>query len=285
MPVAVACACSHRFTLKDEFAGRLVRCPACDAAVRAGSLTPGSDADPVFGRDLFLLSQKVAWDERHVVTDDQGEPLAFVERPNDMPQLALAFVVSVVTVVAGFTLTAALIDLAATIDRTLAVVAAVAGVAGTVVASLSLQSALRPLLQVTLYRDEHRTETLLSLRQDARFQPVVHAYTIRDGRGRILGSLRRNGWASILRRRWGFHAVDGRPVVEARGDWPEVVARLFRTDFTFRRHGTGEVVGSFRRRFTILDRYVLDLSADPQRTLDRRVALLMGVMLDTGERR
>jgi len=30
---------------------------------------------------------------------------------------------------------------------------------------------------------------------------------------------------------------------------------------------------------------VLDLTGDPGRTLDRRVALAMGVMLDTGERR
>ena len=48
---------------------------------------------------------------------------------------------------------------------------------------------------------------------------------------------------------------------------------------------SGQVVGEFNRKFTILDRYVLDLSADSGRALDRRVALAMGVMLDTGERR
>ena len=47
----------------------------------------------------------------------------------------------------------------------------------------------------------------------------------------------------------------------------------------------GQVVGEFNRKFTILDRYVLDLSNDSTRALDRRVALAMGVMLDTGERR
>jgi len=35
----------------------------------------------------------------------------------------------------------------------------------------------------------------------------------------------------------------------------------------------------------LLDRYVLDLKADRARELDRRVALALGVMLDTGERR
>ena len=39
------------------------------------------------------------------------------------------------------------------------------------------------------------------------------------------------------------------------------------------------------RKFTVLDRYVLDLTADEERALDRRIALASGIMLDTGERR
>jgi hypothetical protein len=46
-----------------------------------------------------------------------------------------------------------------------------------------------------------------------------------------------------------------------------------------------QVLGEFKRKFTLLDRYVLDVSEDPSRTLDRRIALALGVMLDTGERR
>ena len=44
-------------------------------------------------------------------------------------------------------------------------------------------------------------------------------------------------------------------------------------------------IGKFDRKFTILDRYVLDMTAYPARTIDRRVAVAIGVMLDTGERR
>jgi hypothetical protein len=45
------------------------------------------------------------------------------------------------------------------------------------------------------------------------------------------------------------------------------------------------VLGELNRKFTLFDKYVLDLTHDPQRTLDRRVALALGVMLDTGEGR
>jgi hypothetical protein len=45
------------------------------------------------------------------------------------------------------------------------------------------------------------------------------------------------------------------------------------------------LVGEFNRKLTLLDRYVLDLSHDRVRSLDRRIAVGLGVMLDTGERR
>jgi len=35
----------------------------------------------------------------------------------------------------------------------------------------------------------------------------------------------------------------------------------------------------------LFDEYVLDLRNDPDRYLDRRLALALGVMLDTGEKR
>ena len=60
---------------------------------------------------------------------------------------------------------------------------------------------------------------------------------------------------------------------------------LLRTNFIFQPAGSDKVIGEFKRKMTILDRYALDLSADRNRILDRRVAVALAVMLDTGERR
>ena len=62
------------------------------------------------------------------------------------------------------------------------------------------------------------------------------------------------------------------------------VANVSRTNFVFVRPD-GEVLGEFNRKFTLLDRYVLDVTADDERALDRRIVLATGIMLDTGERR
>ena len=59
---------------------------------------------------------------------------------------------------------------------------------------------------------------------------------------------------------------------------------LLRTNFVLIRPD-GALLGEFNRKFTILDRYVLDLTGDPERYLDRQVALALGIMLDTGEGR
>ena len=60
---------------------------------------------------------------------------------------------------------------------------------------------------------------------------------------------------------------------------------LLRTNFVILAPDEGQVLGEFNRKFTILDRYSLNMSGDANRTLDRRIALALGVMLDTGERR
>ncbi|PLS83427.1 MAG: hypothetical protein CYG59_01380 [Chloroflexi bacterium] len=58
---------------------------------------------------------------------------------------------------------------------------------------------------------------------------------------------------------------------------------LLRTNFVYLQGG--QPVGVFNRKLTLLDRYELDLRRDPSRSLDCRVALALGVMLDTAERR
>lgn len=43
--------------------------------------------------------------------------------------------------------------------------------------------------------------------------------------------------------------------------------------------------GEFNRNFTLFDRYVLDLTRDHPRMIDRRLGVALGVLLDTGEHR
>src|SRR5687768_4447708 len=84
MPVVVSCRCRNTYSLKDEYAGKLVECPQCGAVNKASesTLTPKSQADSAFDRDIFLLRQKhLAINQKYQVSDEQGNAILFVERP------------------------------------------------------------------------------------------------------------------------------------------------------------------------------------------------------------
>jgi uncharacterized protein YxjI len=68
--------------------------------------------------------------------------------------------------------------------------------------------------------------------------------------------------------------VDFIPYVGSFADWLPIPY-----DFTFTRGET--LLGHHKReRFKLRDRYTLDLTGDPERTLDRRLALALAVGLD-----
>jgi hypothetical protein len=63
---------------------------------------------------------------------------------------------------------------------------------------------------------------------------------------------------------------------------------LIKTDFDFVATDASRntrKIGSFNRRMSFFEKYVLDLSADTGRIVDRRVGLAVAVLLDTAEKR
>jgi hypothetical protein len=127
---------------------------------------------------------------------------------------------------------------------------------------------------------------------------ITRTYTVISVSGAVLARLRKHYLHNLVRKRWDVEAPDGRPVAVAVEDsivlslLRRVLGPLFgllRTNFIVLSAGAGAgdgvVIGEFNRKLTLLDRYVLDLRGDRDRRLDRRVALALGIMLDTGERR
>jgi uncharacterized protein YxjI len=296
MSVRVTCQCGTSYELKDEFAGKLVKCPQCgrENRVPGRGLPTQVQADPVFDRDLFLLRQQMLRiSEKYDVGDEQGRNIIYIERPAHLLRnlgAVLAALVAWGVVFGGF---------AAAADQTPVQSAArgILTILGTVLAFVAAFAVGIPLSakrHVTFYRDGSKRDRLLEVLQDKKFQPITMTYTVRDFRGQPLARLAKNWLWNLLRKRWYVYAPDDRLLYLAKED--SVILSLLRrflgplfgvlrTNFIILRPDSEDVIGEFKRKFTILDRYVLDMSADPQRTMDRRVALALGVMLDTGERR
>jgi len=295
MAVVVSCRCRNTYSLKDEYAGKLVECPQCGAVNKASesTLTPKSQADDAFNRDIFLLRQKhLSINQKYQVSDEQGNAILFVERPTyffrTLFALGVAWIVMMGVYMMGMTLAAASVQQGSVGGLTLVVILA-APVSFVVVAM-----ALSKKRHVTFYRDESRTQKMFDVLQDKKVQFPMRTYTVRDASGRALASFKKNYLYNIFRKRWEMRAPNGSVMCVAKEDsiilslLRRVIGPLWgllRTNFIITRGESDTVMGEFKRKFTILDRYVLDLTADRRRDLDRRLGLALGVMLDTGERR
>lgn len=148
------------------------------------------------------------------------------------------------------------------------------------------------------WRDDTRTDAAFFV-QAEKVIDVHGSYLVTDGHGHRIGSLRKQFGASLLRSTWTIEDARGAPVARVT-ESSQAIAVLRRVKgfvdlipvvgwilslvpipygFTFLAVD-GREVGSYRRSFGLFDRYVLDLSGDRERVIERRLAVALAVCLD-----
>jgi uncharacterized protein YxjI len=151
---------------------------------------------------------------------------------------------------------------------------------------------LVPKRHVEFFTDDTKTKKLLEVKQLNKVEFPFANFAILDSSGNVIGKLRKNALFDYIRRRWYVMNGNGLQLCIVKED--SLILSLFRrtgipifafmrTNFIFLRGQS--IIGEFNRKFTILDRYVLDMTTDSQQSIDRRIAVATGVMLDTGELR
>ena len=156
---------------------------------------------------------------------------------------------------------------------------------------------------ITVFGDDSKREPLLFINQDKYWELFHRNYTVVDASDQVIAKLSRNNFSSLFRRGWNIREPNGTSIARAREDSLflatirrilqfipvlAIIGGIIKTDFHFLTLddlGNERKIGAFNRRFTISDKYVLDLSEDQERKLDRRVALAVGILLDTAEKR
>ncbi|PYN34366.1 MAG: hypothetical protein DME01_15205 [Candidatus Rokuibacteriota bacterium] len=292
--VVVTCPCGEVYELRPEYAGRLLECPSCRRHLRAGPppntpRPPMLGVDRAFDRDVFLLRQRVfTIRSKYEVWAEDGTPILYVERPTYPVRTLFAYLVAVIVTLILMR------GLVGDVDQDGSGLIILLSVPVAALVFLGISMSLRPRRHVTVYRDDSRRETLLRVIQNQRVAFLTRTYTVVTASGETLAVLRKTYLHNLVRKRWYVTAPGGEPLAMAIED--SIVLSLLRrvigpflgflrTNFVLVRGQDAEIFGEFNRKFTLLDRYVLDLSADTARAFDRRVAVALGVMLDTGERR
>jgi len=266
------------------------RAPIATVERGADSGTYPEVNDP-FARDRFLLSQQhLSINEKYDVWDDQGNQILFIERPSNLNSSLVALMAAaVVFLLCGGGLVVLGTSLGETTFGSFTVVGFLLGAAVAFITALAL---IRK-RDVSIYRDQGKTQPLLCIKQHAGFKLMRADFTVVNADGSILATLRKNYLWNLIRRRWQvvdssealtYLVLEDTIILSVLRRILGSLFGLLRTNFIIYA-ADGQIMGRFNRSFTLLDRYVLDLADDPQRRLDRRLAVAIGVMLDAGERR
>lgn len=310
MSIQVACkACGRSFSLSELPARRKMRCPECrELAVEPVHKAPdGSDLipehpseqfHPAFRQDMFLFRQKVfSITEKYVVRNAAQEPILYIERPAKFwKRLLAAFsglaafgVLIVVAVGVGMML------LERFQMKAIGVIAIVTLIFAAFAAMIFVAVALSPKRHTTVYEDDTKSTVLLRILQDSKWRVIHTTYSVVTPEGEFLARLKKSWIQDIWIKRWSVVDAEGHWLFRARED--SLLLAIIRrwmgpwtglTNFVLLvpdEVGAEREIGEFNRQFTLFDRYVLDLRRDHAGLIDRRLAVALGVMLDTGEYR
>ena len=143
---------------------------------------------------------------------------------------------------------------------------------------------------IRFYGDDDEQDELFRLKARS-ITEFRGRYDVVDPAGTRVGVLQKVFAASLLRSTWRIFDADDRELATARErSLPVAVLRrvidavpyadMIPIVFHFTITLDGREVGGLRRPIGLRDRYVLDLRGDPERRLDRRVAVALGVALD-----
>lgn len=262
------------------------------AAPRSDRREPGAEAVSaagIFDRDKYLLKQKlIAISEKYFVYGEQDEVLLHVKRPARV----LAHLLNLFVIVLGV-----LVAMGAAAGLIIAEQPVLGVIVGGVllVAAIALGVRLSPLRHLEFRAGGPEGRILLSISQDNRWTIPHFWFTLRDGDGAVLARFQKNIFWNLFRRRWYVHAPDGSLAFLVKEDSvlksilrrmaPDIIAAFMRTNFVFLEADGQQRLGAFNRKLSFRDNYVIDLGADTERSLDRRIAVAAAVLLDTGERR
>ena len=148
---------------------------------------------------------------------------------------------------------------------------------------------------IRFFADEAETQDLFRIKARSLFE-LGGRYDVTDPAGTRIGVLEKVFGKSLLRSTWRVYDAGEQEVATAQErSVPGAIARrvvdlipygeLVPIPYNFVITSDGREIGGLQRKFQVRDRYVLDLSGDGERKLDRRVGIALAVGLDTLQNR
>ena len=304
--IEARCICGATYQFKSEFAGKSVECPKCHSRFKVPEIGPqlsnvfNSSSTPsgdiIFNRDKFFFNRSMLA-RGYYILDELGQKILFVERPISGRNI-LVGIMGVFTAVLLFIVCFIAFGFVFSfggnednfVQKTLlgGLAAAIISIFGAILAGSALEKKRQR--RIVFWIDETKQKKVLEL-EDIKYFFFRISYTLVNGDGIILAKFQKNDFYSLFRKRIDCFRPDGSLWFCAKEDSYilSFLRRLlplegfgfsFLTNFVFYQGNSEDVIGEFNRTSVLLDKHVLDLSADQSKVLDRRAALVCAVILD-----
>jgi uncharacterized protein YxjI len=151
--------------------------------------------------------------------------------------------------------------------------------------------------EIRFFADEAETRELFQIKARTWLDTGGSKYDVIDAQAGNIGLLEHAFRQSLFRSTWRISAREGDEVAIAHErsqvlaivrrliDFVPDVGGLIPIPYNFDILAGDRVIGKMDRKFQLRDRYVLDLSGDTEKTLDRRLAIALAIGLDTLQNR
>jgi hypothetical protein len=150
---------------------------------------------------------------------------------------------------------------------------------------------------IRFFADEAESQELFHIKARTWLDTGGSKYDVADAQDGEIGLLEHLFKQSLLRSTWRISNAAGEElaVAQERSQAMAILRRvidfvpdyggLIPIPYNFDIVSDGRPVGKMDRKFKLRDQYVLDLSGDPEKTLDRRLAIALAIGLDTLQNR
>jgi uncharacterized protein YxjI len=151
--------------------------------------------------------------------------------------------------------------------------------------------------EIRFFADEAETQELFQIKARSWLDTGSSKYDVIDAQEGNIGLLEHVFGKSLFRSTWRISNPEGEEIAIARErsqplailrrviDFVPEVGGLIPIPYNFDILAGDQIIGKMDRKFQLRDRYVLDLSADPDKKLDRRLAIALAIGLDTLQNR
>jgi uncharacterized protein YxjI len=151
--------------------------------------------------------------------------------------------------------------------------------------------------EIRFFGDESETQEIFQIKARTWLDTGGSKYDVVDAQEGNIGLLEHVFGKSLFRSTWRISTPDGEEIAIARErsqplailrrviDIVPDVGGLIPIPYNFDLLAGDRVIGKMDRKFQLRDRYVLDLSGDTEKVLDRRLAIALAIGLDTLQNR